>query len=859
MEQEKEYFVFISYSSLDNEWAIWLRHELEHYHLPASFNGRTDVRDNLRKVFRDRDELSAGPEWDEQVSKALRETNNLIVICSPNAAKSDAVNKEVETFIALGKEDHIFPFIVEGNTPAECFPRSLSHSKLGGDVNKDGGRDSAFIKVVAGMLKVGFPSLWDRYEKEKAEEERKIREQRDKLLIAQSRFISEKVTEVIKNNETHLARRLCLETLPTPEHNYYPYTPEAESALRKAFDLKSFNLKGHIDEIFNIQFRPDGKKLISASKDNSIRIWDLATGKCDLIVMGECDFMTYASFSPDGKNIAIAARDYYIHILDSDTGREIKRLDGVSSSLVESVVFSHRGTRIASFTRNGELSVWDIISEKKLFLATNVIKSFYPHYNISKLTSNIFSADDKYIIIPLDNGPIQVWNIEKKELYLTLEKENTKVALFASFSTNNEKILAVSENVIYIWNGKTGKIQEIIDEHKNTIRLAVFSPYDSNIILSVSVDGELCIHNIENGECVKKETISIRPQCFYFNSTDKFFIGSSDNKIITINEIDFKLSGKPIKTNLNNISDIVFSRDGSKLLSVSENEQVSIWDIQNEDIVYELDIKGKPLFMEVNSSTTKLFTINIADNVIKLRAFDLSTKECVLEFNGDDKAYEHELCLFTDGKRFASVCCTTVFIWNVYSMKKIVLSKTLAHKYGVNCMNFDASGGMFVTGTFDKTICVWNINSEKCIQTMVGHTSHIRSVNFSFDNKRIASASYDGTIRIWNIVDGSCLHTISIDTDNVMFSRDSTKFYSVVENCIYIWDAETAHLIQKIEKNIDERLAISSDLSNLAILSPNNVVRIEKNESIDELIYKTYNQYKSYLLTPEERKKYYLD
>ena len=119
MEQNKEYFVFISYSSLDNEWAIWLRHELEHYHLPASFNGRTDVRDNLRKVFRDRDELSAGPEWDAQVQKALDNTNNLIVICSPHFAKSEAVNKEVETFIALGKEDHISPFIVED----VVFPR----------------------------------------------------------------------------------------------------------------------------------------------------------------------------------------------------------------------------------------------------------------------------------------------------------------------------------------------------------------------------------------------------------------------------------------------------------------------------------------------------------------------------------------------------------------------------------------------------------------------------------------------------------------------------------------------------------------------------------------------------------------
>ena len=62
MEANQKYFVFISYSSLDNEWAIWLRDELEHHHLPASFNGRTDVRNNLRKVFRDvkvkRDEIA---------------------------------------------------------------------------------------------------------------------------------------------------------------------------------------------------------------------------------------------------------------------------------------------------------------------------------------------------------------------------------------------------------------------------------------------------------------------------------------------------------------------------------------------------------------------------------------------------------------------------------------------------------------------------------------------------------------------------------------------------------------------------------------------------------------------------------
>ena len=179
MKEEKEYFAFISYKSEDVEWAMWLQHELEHYRLPASFNGRTDIRQELRPVFRDIDELSAG-NLPEQIKQALENSQNLIVVCSPQAATSHWVNQEVETFISLGRTDRIFPFIVEGNSPKEFFPPSLlalpeNEERLGGDASKQG-RDVAFVKVVAGMLGLGFDDLWNRYEREKAEEERKQRE-----------------------------------------------------------------------------------------------------------------------------------------------------------------------------------------------------------------------------------------------------------------------------------------------------------------------------------------------------------------------------------------------------------------------------------------------------------------------------------------------------------------------------------------------------------------------------------------------------------------------------------------------------------------------------------------------------------
>lgn len=271
MNNNNKYFAFISYKSEDVEWATWIQHELEHYHLPASFNGRTDVPQELRPIFRDVDELSAG-NLPEQINDALANSQNLIVICSPEAAKSPWVNQEIETFIALGRTDRIFPFIVEGSSPREFFPpvlRNLPKDKerLGGDISKKG-RDAAFVKVVAGMLGVSFDSLWNRYEKEKAEEERKQREQRDKLMISQSRFLAEKSSRLVDEGDSYTARLLALKALPKDLKNPdRPYTQEAEVALRKSLKHDTCILRGHRGLVLSVAVNREGDKILSASAD----------------------------------------------------------------------------------------------------------------------------------------------------------------------------------------------------------------------------------------------------------------------------------------------------------------------------------------------------------------------------------------------------------------------------------------------------------------------------------------------------------------------------------------------------------------------------------------------------------------
>ena len=174
MEQQKEYYAFISYKREDEKWAKWLQNKLEHYKFPTNLNGRTDLPKNIRPTFRDVTDLNPGL-LAEEINNALRNSEWLIVVCSPRSAKSPWVCKEAQTFIDLGRADHIIPFVIEGNPfsddpTIECYPEALlnltgSKELLAANINEMG-RDAAAIKVVARMFNLRFDALWQRYERE---------------------------------------------------------------------------------------------------------------------------------------------------------------------------------------------------------------------------------------------------------------------------------------------------------------------------------------------------------------------------------------------------------------------------------------------------------------------------------------------------------------------------------------------------------------------------------------------------------------------------------------------------------------------------------------------------------------------
>ena len=79
------------------------------------------------------------------------------------------------------------------------------------------------------------------------------------------------------------------------------------------------------------------------------------------------------------------------------------------------------------------------------------------------------------------------------------------------------------------------------------------------------------------------------------------------------------------------------------------------------------------------------------------------------------------------------------------------------HTDSVTSVAFNHDGTKIVSGSEDKTIRVWNVDTGECILTLKGHTDYVKSVAFNHDGTKIVSGSDDKTIRVWNVDTGECI------------------------------------------------------------------------------------------------------
>lgn len=180
MEQQFKYFAFISYNSKDTAWGKKLQKKLEHYRMPATLCSEHGwKRTPISPIFFAPTDIQPGG-LSNELQERLRASQHLIVICSPNSAKSEWVGREIEFFHNLGRTNNIHFFIVEGtphsgNPETECFNPVIDKlglpEILGANIHEKIYRwpwlnkERAYVQLVSKLLGVEFDSIWQRHKR----------------------------------------------------------------------------------------------------------------------------------------------------------------------------------------------------------------------------------------------------------------------------------------------------------------------------------------------------------------------------------------------------------------------------------------------------------------------------------------------------------------------------------------------------------------------------------------------------------------------------------------------------------------------------------------------------------------------
>lgn len=315
-----KYDAFISYrhAELDLRIAKKLHKGLETFKVPRAIVQRSGKK-NIRRVFRDQEELPIGSDLGDNIETALAESEFLIVICSPRTPESYWVRKEIETFIQMHDREHVLAVLIEGE-PDQSFPEELLKDDEGNPVEPlaadvRGGSDREIdkklktetVRLAAPLLGCGYDDLRQRHRERKMKKAAAalsavavaailfgaystynavmIQQNYEGKQRNQSKYLADTSLDLLEEGDRRAAVLVALEALPG-EENDKPYVAEAQYALSQALycydreqDMKPDRILQHEQPVSDFWLSQDASMVVTIDQGNNAYLWEVDSGK----------------------------------------------------------------------------------------------------------------------------------------------------------------------------------------------------------------------------------------------------------------------------------------------------------------------------------------------------------------------------------------------------------------------------------------------------------------------------------------------------------------------------------------------------------------------------------------------------
>ncbi|HEY9859571.1 MAG TPA: NB-ARC domain-containing protein [Candidatus Obscuribacterales bacterium] len=482
--------------------------------------------------------------------------------------------------------------------------------------------------------------------------------------------------------------------------------------------------------------------------------------------------ITSVAFNAEGQLLATSDTNGDIHIWRAVDGKQLVACKG-HNSWVWAVAFNQDSRVLASCGQDHTVRLWDVETGQCL-------KTLHGHHSI--VTAIAFApnpVDAEGVAAPAlisssADQTIRIWDIQTGDCLRVLEGHAACVWAVSVDASGQTLASAGEDQTIKLWAIATGECFQSFPAHSHWIKAVALSP-DGQTVVSGSFDNTVKLWNANTGECLRTlqghiSTVS----AVAFSPNSEIVASGSYDQTVKLWSVPTGECLTTLQKHTNRVWSVAFHPEGHLLASGGDDHTARIWDISTGQCAKTIQGHSNSIYAIALSPDQQWLASGHEDQTLRL--WNLSAR---------------------DGSESPALAAST----NSWANPPTKIFR--GHTNRIFGVAFTPDGKTLVTGSLDRTIKLWNVQTGACLKTLQGHTSWVWAIALSPDGKMVASGSYDHLVKLWDLSSGECLKTLVGHPSSVLsvaFSPDGRWLASGgYEQMIHLWDAATGQCVRTLQ------------------------------------------------------------